>query len=411
MTDELKKGALDGIQVLDMTSALLGPYATQILGDMGADVIKIEPPRGDLSRQLGPSRTPGMTSFYLSTNRNKRSLGLDLTKASARDVLKDLIKGADVLVHNVRLAGIKRLGFDYESVRALNPSLVYVHAVGFGEDGAWAGEPAYDNVIQAASGAASLMERGSSSGGDDALPTFFPSLNADKVSGLHAVYAMLAGLLHRERTGRGQAIEVPMYEAYASFMLTEHLDGQVFDPPLSGAGADFLLDRSSVYPTLDGHITISFVGFGKSDEVFILGDQQAVLEEVRFATAEAKVENRLDYMAEVAKLIRSKTSTEWIALLKSAHIPCGDVLHIDKVIENEHLNSVGFFEKHVHPTEGDYVLMKQPVKFSDSPASLRNHGVRLGENGIEILTDLGRNTEEINELLSEGAMVVPDEDK
>lgn len=410
MTDELKKGALDGIRVLDMTSALLGPYATQILGDLGADVIKIEPPQGDLSRKLGPSRTPGMTSFYLSTNRNKRSLGLDLTKASARDVLKDLIKDADVLIHNVRLAGIKRLGFDYESVRALNPSLVYVHAVGFGEDGAWAGEPAYDNVIQAASGAASLMKRAGVPGDDEAPPALFPSLNADKVSGLHAVYAMLAGLLHRERTGRGQAIEVPMYEAYASFMLTEHLDGQVFDPPLSGAGADFLLDRSSVYPTVDGHITISFVTLGKSDEAFALGGRQAVLEESRFATVEAKMENRLEYFAELAKLIKSKTSAEWIALLKAAHIPCGDVLHIDKVIENEHLNSAGFFEKHVHPTEGNYVLMKQPVKFSDSPASLRRHGARLGEHGFEILKDLGRSAEEIRELMSEGAMVVPDKD-
>lgn len=411
MTDGLKKGALDGIRVLDMTSALLGPYATQILGDLGADVIKIEPPQGDLSRKLGPSRSAGMTSFYLSTNRNKRSLALDLGKVSAREVLKDLIKDADVLIHNVRLAGIRRLGFDYESVKAINPSLVYVHAVGFGEAGTWAGQPAYDNVIQAASGAASLMERAGAHVDEDTPPALFPSLMADKVSGLHGVYAMLAGLLHRERTGRGQSIEVPMYEAYASFLLTEHLDGQVFDPPVSGAGADFLLDRSSVYPTLDGHITISFVNLAKSDEAFGMAGKQSILEEPRFATIEAKVTNRLDYFSELAILVRSKTSAVWLELLKAAHIPCGEILHIDEVIENEHLNAAGFFEKHVHPTEGDYVLMKQPVSFSDSPASIRHHAARLGDHSIEILKDLGRSAEEIEALVSEGAMIVPDDDE
>lgn len=411
VTNSSNKGALEGIQVLDMTSALLGPYATQILGDLGADVIKIEPPQGDLSRKLGPARSAGMTSFYLSTNRNKRSLVLDLTKASAREVLEDLIRGADVLIHNVRLAGIKRLGFDYESVKALNPSLVYVHAVGFGEQGAWAGQPAYDNVIQAESGAASLMNLVEAGRDETAMPNLFPSLLADKVSGLHGVYAMLAGLLHKERTGRGQAIEVPMFEAYSSFLLTEHLDGQVFDPPVSGAGADFLLDRSSVYQTLDGHITISFISLAGSDHVFALADKQSMLEEARFASLEARVENRLDYFSELANIIRSKTTAEWLTHLKEAHIPCGDVVHIDTVIENEHLNSVGFFERHTHPTEGDYVLMKHPVTFSDSPASLRRHAARLGDHGVEILKDLGRTAEDIEDLLSEGALFVPDDEE
>src|SRR5258706_5656105 len=244
-------GPLAGVTVIDLTSVVLGPLATQILGDLGANVIKIEPPEGDIARAAGVARNPGMISIHLAVNRNKRSVVLDLKQPAGAAVLRRLIGRADVLVHNMRAAAITRLGFDYAAVAALNPGIVYCAAYGFGESGPYRDYPAYDDLIQARSGVAAL-------GGVNApAPAFAPTIMADKTVGLTALYAVLAALFHRARTGQGQAIEVPMFETMVAFMMVEHLGGLTFEPPLGPAGyARVLAPDRRPHRTTDGHVAI-----------------------------------------------------------------------------------------------------------------------------------------------------------
>ncbi len=395
------KGPLAGIKILDMTSVLLGPYATQILGDMGADVIKVENPGGDIIRYGGPSRSKGMGPIYMTVNRNKRSLVLDLKKDSAKKILKDLIKQSDVFIHNVRQGGISRLGFDYDNVKALKPDILYVHAVGYGSKGAYEGRQAYDDLVQSASGAANLLGR--LDGNPE--PRYIPALIADKTTGLHAVYAVLAGLFHRERTGEGQRIEVPMLESFVSFLMAEHLYGHTFDPPMSHTGYTRVINPNrKPYKTKDGYLGIMPYSDDQWAEFFRLGGKGEVWDDPRFSTFDERTKNIKALYGLIGETTETKTTDEWADLLEKANIPAMRVNDLDDLASDEHLTSVGFFERRDHPTEGPWVSMKPPVDFEKSPCSIRRDPPRLGIDGEEILSELGYSEDDIATLRADGVL-------
>src|SRR5580693_8012502 len=263
------KGPLDGITVIDLSSFIFGPYATQTLGDLGADVIKVEAPGGDRQRfGLKQSKSKDMGSTFMTLNRNKRSVTLDLKEEADREVLRGLLPKAQVFIHNVRSSAMAELGFGYEQVAKINPSMVYVHCVGYGKDGPYAGRQAFDDLVQAASGAADTMrdEKGES------VFRMLPGFIADKVCGLHALYAVLAALFHRERTGEGQFVEVPMLECFTSFLMVEHLYGATFEPMVGHlASTPAVSSERAAMATKDGHIAVMPQGREGADKFMKLG--------------------------------------------------------------------------------------------------------------------------------------------
>jgi len=372
---------LEGIKVVDLTSVVFGPYATQILSDYGAEVTKIEPPGGDFYRYgAKPAATPGMGPGFIALNRGKKSLLLDLKDEGDAGRLRDLLTEADVFIHNVRSEAIERLGFGYDAVKALNPHIIYVHCVGFGSEGPYGGLQAYDDVIQAATGTTSLLPRVDG----DERPRYLPSLIADKVAGLHAAYATLAAITHRLRTGRGQMIEVPMFEAFASFMMKEHLDGHTFDPPNSNAGYRRQVDPDrQPFPTKDGWISIvPYVPAHFPMVIGLLGDAEMAAQE-RWKDQRNLVKSAPELYARIGELSQKKTSAECIEILRGANIPCMPAVDLDEVIKDPHLNQTGFFEKSEHPSEGPLYQMRDPNRFSDWEQGELGNAPRLGEHNGE----------------------------
>ena len=397
-------GPLDGIRVIDVTTVLLGPYGTQILGDMGADVIKVEaPPTGDIARDMGTVRRAGMGGIYLNANRNKRSLALDLKQEAGREVLRRLIPTADVFVHNMRPQAIERLGFGYTAVARLKPDVVYVGAYGFGQDGPYRAKPAYDDAIQAASGLASLFKR------QDGEARYVPSTIADKIVGLTLSQAVAMALVHRERTGEGQFVEVPMLETMVAFNLMEHLDGCAYEPPLAPLGYQRVLTPARrPFPTRDGHVCILPYSDKQWRGFFNAVGCPELMEEPRFATYRARATSVDDLYGFVASVTPQKTTAEWVAICEEAQIPCMPVVDLEDLMQDEHLLAVGMFEKHRHPSEGDTLLVRSPVKFSKSPGSIRSHAPRFGEHGVEIASQLGYGAADIAALQASGALITDD---
>lgn len=356
---------LEGIRIVDLTSIVFGPYATEILADLGADVIKVEAPGGDPFRRAGaPKNTRGMGPCAMALNHGKRSLALDLKVAEDAAALRDLIAGADVFVHNVREHAIERLGFGYGACRALKPDIVYVHCVGFGSDGPYAGLQAYDDVIQAATGTTTLLSRVDG----DPRPRYLPSLIADKVAGMHGAYAMLAAIIHKLRTGEGQFVEVPMFEAFTHFMMQEHLWGATFVPQTYPAGYPRQLDPNrQPFPTADGHVSIVPYTEETVVRLFALMGAEAVLAEERFATPKLRAQNMTELYAEIAARTPARTTAEWVEILADAGLPAMPVRDLDDILEDPHLKATGFFQVRDHPTEGAYVAMRAPVRFSAAP--------------------------------------------
>ena len=377
---------LEGIRVADMTSVIFGPYGTQTLADCGADVVKIEPPEGDQFRRAGkPANTRTMGACHMTLNRGKRSIALDLRKSEDKQVMRDLLAGSDVFIHNVRSAGIERLGFGYDQVREFAPDIVYVHCRGFGRGGPYEDLQAYDDVIQAASGSTSLMSR---SDGNPA-PRFFPAAVADKVAGLHAAYAVMAGVIHKLRTGEGQLVEVPMFESFTGFTLEEHLYGATFDPP-----QEPIVYRRQVeparqpFPTSDGHIAV--VPYRDEDwkTLFeLLGDPDLV-EREPYDTPIGRFRNQGDLFRRVAELTPAKTSAEWVEALNAARIPCMPCRDIADIFEDPHLKATGFFRRKRHPSEGGYFEMQPPVRFSARPDPDIRPAPLIGEHGEEIREEI-----------------------
>ncbi|MEO0437549.1 MAG: CoA transferase [Pseudomonadota bacterium] len=369
---------LEGVRVVDLTSVVFGPYATQILADFGADVTKVEAPNGDIFRYSTRSaKTRAMSAGHLALNRGKRSLVLDLKGEEGIARMRELVSEADVFIHNVRKSAIERLGFGYEDMRQLNKELIYVHCVGFGTGGAYQDLQAYDDVIQAATGTTSLLGRVDG----DPRPRFFPSLIADKVAGLNAAYATLGAVIHKLRTGRGQHIEVPMFEAFAAFMLKEHLADKAFDPPLGTACYPRQIDPDrQPFPTADGHIVIVPYSLGSWDIVYEAVGYPEYLDDERFSTPRQRVKHMEELYRGLAERTPAKTNQEWCEILRPLNIPCMPVRDIEDILEDPHLQQTGFFQRKEHPSEGWFYEMQEAAKFSDWSAPEYGVAPKLGEH-------------------------------
>jgi len=384
-------GPLAGIVVLDLTSVLYGPYASQTLGDWGAEVIKIEPLTGDTWRYSGQFRNRGMTGQFMAVNRNKRSLALDLKQPGGKSVLQRLIAKADVLLTNIRPAALARLGFGYEACQQINSRLVYAAATGFGQDGPWAARPAFDEVIQASSGFASAM-------GSDDEPAFVPSLVADKICGLTLVAAVSAALVHRERTGKGQMVEVPMLETITAFNSIEMLGGHAFDPPIGPAGYKRMKERRPVR-TRDGWLTMLPYS-GENWCIFFeaVGHPECIEQfAVRDAVARAKnIDQIYNKMAEIAI---TRTTAEWEELLLRIDVPHAAFAKITEIAEQPHLKAVGMITTLDHPSEGKIRQARPSARFSDTPAEIHRMPPRLGEHSRAILREAGFTEEDVASMI------------
>ena len=392
------RGPLEGYRVVDLTSVLFGPYCTMLMGDMGADIVKVESPAGDTTRATGPGRNPGMAAFFMLCNRNKRSICLDLKREGAREALRRLVDGADVFIHSIRPQAIARLGLAPEAVRARNPRIVYVGLHGFSETGPYAGRPAYDDIIQGGSGLAQLM---APLAGE---PRFTPMVTADKTCGLTATYAVIAALLHRERTGEGQFVEVPMFEAMAHFNTMEHLYGHVFDPPMAPMGYPRVLAKwRKPYPTRDGHLNMLAYNDAQWRRFVEAVGRGGLADDPRFATLDARTRNVEEVYAIVGGILAERSTDEWIGLLERLEIPYMRVNALEDLPEDPHLKATGFFRRTEHPTEGPIIQPDFPIRFSESPHGLRIHAPRLGQHTEEVLGEAGFAAAEIRTLIESGA--------
>jgi formyl-CoA transferase len=380
------------VRVLDLTSVVLGPLATQILGDYGADIIKVESIEGDLMRANGVSLHPGMSSIFLAINRNKRSLAIDLKSAEGREILKRLVPGVDVLVHNMRVAAIERLGFGYGTVAELNPDIVYCAATGFGQDGPDRDKPAFDDIIQAACGLASL------NGVGRAQPDYAPTLVADKTTGLALVNAVLAALFCRERTGCGQYVEVPMFETMVAFMLAEHLGGLTFDPAPAKAGyARLLAGGRKPAPTKDGYIAI-LPYTGDHWTAFFNAVGRADLAQKYGGDRQARNARIVEMYSDLTQATRLRSTAEWMDLCAALDIPATPIYAVDDLPEHPHLKAIGLFQSAQHPTEGAIRYVSPPTKFAATPAKVRFAAPLLGQHTREILREADYSEQEIENL-------------
>ena len=393
------KGPLQGVRVVDLTTVMLGPFCTQILGEMGAEIIKIETPEGDVNRWTGESRSPGMSTGQLIKGRNKRSIILDLKVKKVRKVFEKLIQTADVFVHNIRPKAAKRLAIDYETIAELKPSIIYASATGFGETGPFADKPAYDDLIQGASGIASLF------GKVTGTPRYVPSVMADKTTGLFLSNYISMALFHKERTGEGQKLHVPMYESFAAFVVSEHMQGQTFVPPTGPAGYTRMLTaHRKPYETKDGFICV--VPYTQKHWVnfLTLTGRADLIKDPRFSNQTERTKN-IDTLYEiVSDNMKSRSTNEWIIALSDADIPAGPMNSPEDLFECPHLKAVDMFPEIEHPTEGRIKHIKVPAAFSKTPGGLYHHSEKLGASTNAVLNELGFSDIEITELESLGAI-------
>jgi crotonobetainyl-CoA:carnitine CoA-transferase CaiB-like acyl-CoA transferase len=397
-----KAGPLAGVGVLDLTSVVLGPYATQMLGDLGADIVKVEAPEGDTTRYTGPRISRDMASLFMGVNRNKRSIVLDLKTAAAREVLLRMVDRADVFVHNIRPQKLDALGLGAELLCKRNPRLVYAGIHGWREDGPYRGRPAYDDIIQGMCGVASLMDQLTGE------PRYAPVILCDKTSGLIAAQSILAALYSREKTGRGQFIEIPMFETMVSFVMVEHLHGMGFSPPQGGTGySRVLAPWRRPYRTADGYLCMLAYTDAQWRRFWAEVGKADMMQDPRFCDMAARSRN-IDEVYQIAggELTR-RTTAEWLAAFDRLEIPAGPVKTLDEVLDDPHLNEIGFFKRMTHPTEGELVLPEPPVRFAETPAAIDRLPPRLGEHGREILQEIGMRGNEIDALAASGGVVLP----
>jgi crotonobetainyl-CoA:carnitine CoA-transferase CaiB-like acyl-CoA transferase len=374
-------GPLSGVRVIDLTSVVFGPYATQIMADMGADVIKVEPPEGDNTRWISAGPTEGMGGIYVNVNRGKRSVMLNLREEADREVLRKLITTADVFIHSMRGRAIAKLGFSYADVKAIKPDVIYTNCYGYSRRGREADQPAYDDTIQAECGITHVQ------GLLNGEPGFVGTIMADKVAGLHALYATMMALFHRERTGEGQEVEVTMFEAMASFMLVEHANGRLFDPPLGPAHYHRAVEPNrKPYKTRDGYVA-ALIYNDKHWNAFIAAVQPE-WNSPEFATLELRAKQIGRVYGLLGETFLTRTTQEWLDLLRELAIPASPLRTTDELFDNEHLNDIGFFET-VESSYGPVTFPGVPTWFSASPGKLQGPAPGLGENTDEVLRDLG----------------------
>lgn len=393
-------GPLDGLRILDLTSVLMGPYATSILGDMGADVIKLESPQGDMTRHVGPSRSGAMGGMFMHANRSKRSIVVDLKSRDGLQVALRLAEKSDILIYNVRPQAMARLGLGYDDVAAVNPGIIYVGAFGFGQDGPYAARPAYDDLIQGISTVPHLLaETG------DGTPRYVSVNIADRIVGLHVVNAVLAAVRHRDKTGRGQKIDVPMFETMASFVLGDHLGGLSYRPPLDQGGYARLLARNrKPYRTADGYLCVLLYTDKHWRDFFTMSGYAAKLDDPRFATHSNRLAHIDAIYLEVAKVMRERTSADWAEMLLACDIPHTPAHTLTSIMDDPHLNAVGFFQPIEHPSEGPVVSMRVASTWSESQPTPTRPAPLLGEHTREILAEIGCDDRHVARLIAEGTV-------
>ncbi len=374
-------GPLAGIRVVDLTSMVFGPYATQIMADMGADVIKVEPPSGDDTRNISRGPVPGMSGVFVNVNRGKRSVVLDMKSDAGKAALTKLIAGADVFIHSMRAKAIARLGFDYDSVAAIKPDIVYTNCYGYSRRGPDADKPAYDDTIQAECGIPHVQQLMTGE------PGFVATIMADKVAGLTALYATMMALFHRERTGEGQEVEVGMFETMASFMLVEHANGALFNPPLGPAHYHRAASPNrKPYKTKDGHVA-ALIYNDKHWKLFTEAVKPAWVTP-GMATLELRAQQIDKVYGFLAQTFLERTTDEWLSLLGELNIPASPLRTTDELFDNSHLNAIDFFET-VDSKQGPVRFPGVPTWFSKTPGKVAGPTPLMGEQTQEILAEIG----------------------
>ena len=394
-------GALDGLKVIDMSSVVMVPLAGRILGDMGADVIKVEPPTGDTARAIGPMNSPGMGPFYMNVNRNKRSIALDVKSPAGKEALTEMIKEADVLLYNVRPQAMARLGFDYESCRDIRDDLIYVGAYGFSQDGPYAARPAFDDLIQGIAAIPSLIAMSG-----DGMPRYVPMAFVDRMVGTAMANAVLGALLHRERSGEGQSIEVPMFETMVDAVLSDHAGGQMFDPPIGPAGYPrSLAPERHPYKTKDGYVCVMVYTNRHWRSFFELVGSDLADTDPRFESLTTRTIHAREIHTILRDFLLARTTDEWLAVFESADIPATPLHTLDSLIHDPHLEAIGFFEWIDHPSEGRLRTMPPTSKWSATPLSVRRHAPLIGEHTRAILGEYGYSEADIQAMIESGAAV------
>ncbi len=388
---------LRGITVLDVTTIVLGPMATQILADLGASVIKVEAPAGDLARAAQPFREDGVGALYHNNNRNKRSIAIDLKSEAGRQTMARLVEHSDVLVHNMRPRAMDALGFAPQAAMRLNPRLIYCAAVGFGSDGPYAGQPAYDDVIQAASGIAGLAARV----GD--RPAYIPSIFADKVTALYVVNAVLAALFDRQRTGSGHEVEVPMFESMVAFLMSEHLAGATFSEDGSCGYHRMLEPDRRPFETADGWIAILPYTEDQWRRLLVEIGHAGLVESAWFRNPRERSGRIGELYRLVAAASPGRTTDQWMSTLRELDIPYARVNSLEDLLRDPHLQSIDFFSPRP-PGKGTVRSVPQPIRFHDAPEEEDRPAPGLGADTVEILAEIGYSPAEIDALIESNAV-------
>lgn len=393
------QGPLAGVKVLDLTSVLMGPYATQIFADLGADVIKVEGPAGDTTRALPPGHDETRGGMFLNVNRGKRSIALDLKQPAARAALLKLVENADVFIHSMRAQAMARLGLEYAAVKAANPKIIYANMYGFARSGPYSDYPAYDDIVQAASGLVDLQAR--LSGGE---PAYIATVIADKVSGLTGAYAVMAALYARERSGEGQEVEIPMFETLVSFTMVEHLNGSVFNPPLGPPEYPRVTSESRrPYRTRDGHIGVMIYTDKHWQSFFAALGQPEWSRDPMFASMRSRTENIGRVLARLAEVMESKSTTEWETLFRTAEIPAMAIASTQDLLTDPHLVETGFWQD--RETEAGRLRFPGiPTGFMGTPGAIGDPGPALGADSLAVLEEAGFAQADIAAMLATGAV-------
>jgi crotonobetainyl-CoA:carnitine CoA-transferase CaiB-like acyl-CoA transferase len=386
-------GPLSGFRVVDMTQFILGPVATQILGDYGADVIKIEAPGGDLNRKIGPTRYPEMSAMFLGMNRNKKSVVLNLKRREALEALNRMIDDADVFVHSTRVQSADRLGVGYAAVSARNPRIVYAFAPGYRQDGPYRDRPAYDDVIQGESGIAGIMALAYGE------PRYLPTVIADKFCGHILASAIGMALVHRERTGEGQEVQVPMLETMMSFNLIEHLWSGAFDKPMGELGYDrAITSYRRPYATKDGHICLMATSDVQWRGLFTACERPELANDPRYATLAERSKRFPELYQLIGHEMAKRTTAEWRARLDAADVPNGVARTLEELPRDPYLVETGFFHRYEHPEAGPMVTTSIPVQFSKTPPAIQSPPPTLGEHTRGVLSEMGYSDREIDRM-------------
>jgi crotonobetainyl-CoA:carnitine CoA-transferase CaiB-like acyl-CoA transferase len=395
-------GPLAGITVIDITEVVMGPSATQILGDFGAEVIKIEPPEGDVLRGIGPAGKDGMGPLFLNLNRNKKSVVLNLKAAGAKEIILALVKKADVLVYNVRPQAMTRLGLDYETLRKVNPKIIYVGTFGFSQKGRYAAERAFDDLIQAAVAIPDAVMRNGSE-----IPKYVPVTIVDRAVGLYAFGVICAALVARGRTGEGQSVDVPMFETMSQFVLGDHLYGHTFIPPRGDFGYPRILTpQRRPYKTKDGYVCCVVYSDGQWREFLkLIGQPDLFDTDPRFADIGTRTKNIQHLYSLLSDELEKKTTAEWKTLLKELGIPVFQMHTFETLMHDEHLEDIQFFQEMDHPTLGKLRTMACPSEWSHTQPTGFAPPPELGQNTDEVLRALGISEDELHELEASGAIV------